>query len=149
MLGYLIDTSVWVAFAFPRHPGHALSREALARVNEVQPAVMCRAAEQGFVRLATTATVFNYYGVPDMSNQLALAMLDTLQSMPHVRHNDEPPGLVAHWRQLAALPTASPKVWMDAYLAAFALSAGLLLVTLDKDFNAFSRHGLQCDVLTP
>ncbi len=147
MPGYLIDTSVWVAFAFPRHPGHAAFSEAFARISVAQPAVMCRAAEQGFMRLATTATVFKYYGVPDMNNQLALAMLDALRSMPHVRYSDEPPGMVAHWRQLAALPTASPKVWMDAYLAAFAISAGLSLVTLDKDFMAFAKHGLNCDLL--
>ena len=62
---------------------------------------------------------------------------------------DEPPGVFAQWRSLAGLNTASPKVWMDAYLAAFAMSAGLLLVTLDRDFNNFVPHGLDLDLLTP
>ena len=34
------------------------------------------------------------------------------------------------------------KAWIDAYLAAFAISDGLQFVTADKDFNAYQRHGL-------
>jgi predicted nucleic acid-binding protein len=31
----------------------------------------------------------------------------------------------------------SPKLWMDAYLAAFALQSGHRLVTTDRDFRQF------------
>jgi len=54
----------------------------------------------------------------------------------------------ALWRSAAALPSASPKVWMDAYLAAFAISAGMQLVTLDRDFNNFVPLGLDLQLLT-
>ena len=40
----------------------------------------------------------------------------------------------------------SPKVWNDAYLAAFAIEAGLQLITTDGDFRVFP--GLQYSVLT-
>jgi predicted nucleic acid-binding protein len=41
------------------------------------------------------------------------------------------------WKQLAAPSKASPKLWMDAYLAAFALSGAYQLVTTDKAFRQF------------
>ena len=52
------------------------------------------------------------------------------------------------WRSLAGLNSVSPKVWMDAYLAAFAIAAGLRLATLDKDFNNYLPHGLDLDLLS-
>lgn len=40
------------------------------------------------------------------------------------------------------------KVWMDAYLAAFAIRAGLSLATLDADFHRFEAAGLQLRLLS-
>ena len=50
---------------------------------------------------------------------------------------EEPSGLERHWKRLAVGPKASPKLWMDAYLAAFALAGGHELVTTDKAFKQF------------
>ena len=52
------------------------------------------------------------------------------------------------WLEVAGLDSASPKVWMDAYLAAFAIAAGWRLVTLDKDFNNFLPQGLDLALLS-
>lgn len=38
---------------------------------------------------------------------------------------------------------ASPKLWMDAYLAAFARSAGYTLVTTDAAFTQFADLDLR------
>ena len=38
---------------------------------------------------------------------------------------------------------------MDAYLAAFAISGGMHLVTLDKDFRSFESMGLDLLLLSP
>jgi predicted nucleic acid-binding protein len=43
---------------------------------------------------------------------------------------------------MAKRTTASPRVWMDAYLAAFAITARLTMVTSDNDFTAFKTRGL-------
>ncbi len=51
------------------------------------------------------------------------------------------------WRQLSELATASPKRWMDAYLAAFAIAAGMRLVTFDSDFGQFESMGF--DLILP
>ena len=41
------------------------------------------------------------------------------------------------WKDLAARGTASPKLWMDAYLAAFALAGEYRLVTTDAAYRQF------------
>ncbi len=60
----------------------------------------------------------------------------------------EPYALDAVWRQLTDGDTPSPKLWMDAYLAAFAITAGLRLVTLDTDFRNYMSHGLDLFLLS-
>ena len=59
----------------------------------------------------------------------------------------EPPELGRIWRQLGAIEQAAPKRWMDAYLAAFAIAAGLSLISLDQDFRQFEPEGLTLQLL--
>ena len=53
------------------------------------------------------------------------------------------------WSALAGLSSASPKVWTDAYLAAFAIGHDLELVTIDSDFKNFEKAGLNLKMLIP
>jgi uncharacterized protein len=147
MAGTLVDTSVWLAAAFARHAAHQVAKDALRRSTPVAPALFCRATQQSVLRLLSTPGIPRTYGDDPLSNTSAWAALDTLGSLPHVRFSDEPPGLVPHWRVFSALKTSSPKVWMDAYLAAFAVAGGLQLVTLDSDFRSFTAHGLNLTLL--
>ena len=48
----------------------------------------------------------------------------------------------------AQLSSASPKVWTDAYLAAFAIGHDQELVTIDSDFKNFEKAGLNLKMLT-
>ena len=148
MPGYLFDTSAWLAAVFEQHPLHGLARRALQQATPTEPAGFCRATQQSFLRLVSTAALAKTYGVPPLTNRDALMTLDTLQALPQVAWRDEPPGVFAQWRSLAASDTASPKVWMDAYLAAFAISHGAEMVTFDRDFTNFEPHGLQLHLLT-
>ena len=50
--------------------------------------------------------------------------------------------LEAQWRKLAARDTASPKLWMDAYLAAFAMASGCRMVTTDRAYAPFDGLNL-------
>jgi predicted nucleic acid-binding protein len=61
----------------------------------------------------------------------------------------EPAGVDYVWRQLSSSQTPSPKVWKDAYLAAFAIAGGMRLVTLDGDFRNFESMGLDLLLLAP
>ena len=78
-----------------------------------------------------------------MTNRDALVALSALLALPQVCEREEPPGTFAIWQRLASRDTASPKVWMDAYLAAFAIGGGLRMVTLDQDFRNFVPNGLK------
>jgi len=69
-----------------------------------------------------------------------LETLGALLALRQVREWDEPPGTPALWHRLASHDTASPKVWMDAYLAAFAIRGGVRMITLDQDFRNFVAH---------
>lgn len=48
------------------------------------------------------------------------------------RFLDEPPGMTKLLRNRTSDEVAAPKMWMDAYLAAFAEAASLMLVTFDR-----------------
>jgi predicted nucleic acid-binding protein len=50
---------------------------------------------------------------------------------------EEPRGTEVLWKKLGATTKASPKLWMDAYLAAFAVAGEFSLVTTDKGFKQF------------
>lgn len=142
MPGSLFDTNVWLAAVFGTHPFHAMAQACLSDATPGAPAVFCRSTQQSFLRLVTTPTLLAAYGAQGMTNRDALTALDALLALPQVVERDEPPRTAATWRQLAALNTASPKVWMDAYLAAFAICGGLRLMTLDGDFSKFVPKGL-------
>lgn len=142
MPGSLFDTSVWLAAVFPTHPFHGLAQQSLLEASAAAPAVFCRATQQSFLRLVSTPTLLKAYGATGASNRDALLMLSALQALPQVGERDEPPGTVMLWHRLASRDTASPKVWMDAYLAAFAVAAGLRLVSLDRDFKNYLSGGL-------
>lgn len=145
----LFDTSVWLASLFPTHPFHAQARDQLQQATAAAPAVFCRATQQSFLRLASTPALLKAYGATGMTNRDAVAALGALMALPQVCERDEPAGCFAMWQQLAACDTASPKVWMDAYLAAFAICGGLRLVSLDQDFGNFEAQGLDLRLILP
>ena len=147
MSGVLFDTNVWLATVFQSHPNHAAAQNALGAATAAAPAVFCRSTQQSFLRLMSTPTVLRAYGAESLTNRDALAALDALQSLRQVRVSDEPPGVFDRWRRLAVLDTASPKVWMDAYLAAFAVAGGLRFATFDSGFRSFVARGLSLELM--
>jgi toxin-antitoxin system PIN domain toxin len=144
---YLLDTSVWLAYLFDAHPNHTAAATAVAQATPQQPAFFCRATQQSFLRLASTPALHRMYRVPGMTNEIALRLFDQLLAKASVAYREEPPGLESLWHRLARRPTASPKLWMDAYLAAFAITAGLALISLDRDFAQYERDGLKLQLL--
>jgi predicted nucleic acid-binding protein len=86
----------------------------------------------------TTASIFAPFGSAPLDNHHAWKVYDAFLADDRiVFQTREPAGLEARWRQLAARETASPKLWMDAYLAAFAQAAGYRMVTTDAAFKQF------------
>ena len=142
---FLLDSNVWVALTFDAHPGHGDASVAMTLATRRRPALFCRATQLSFLRLISTPALLEAYGVGGMTNDDALESLYRLLASPVVSHREEPAGLERIWHRLAARPTASPKVWMDAYLAAFAIAGKAQLVTFDHGIQAFEAAGL--DVL--
>ena len=138
MTGHLCDTSVWLALAIPSHVHHPLARTWLDSLDEPGSAVFCRATQQSLLRLLTQAAVFAKYDREPLTNEQAWAVYDEMRQDERVGfHANEPPGIERYWREYSQRRTASPNLWMDAYLAAFARAADLTLVTADGDFRQF------------
>ncbi len=149
MPGSLLDTNVWLAAVFTTHPFHQAAQKNLQQATPAEPAVFCRSTQQSFLRLASTPILLKAYGATGLTNIDALVALGALLALPQVCEREEPPGTPALWHRLASHNTASPKVWMDAYLAAFAISGGLRMVSLDQDFKNFVRNGLKLVLIGP
>lgn len=143
----LFDSNLWLALTFSAHPHHALAKETFSTATPDDPACLCRATQQSFLRLATTPVLLKAYGAEGITNQDAARLFTTLSDLPAVIMMAEPPDLEPLWLKLAALPSTSPKVWMDAYLAAFAIRSETAFVTLDRDFLRFESEGLELKLL--
>lgn len=138
-----------MALTFSAHPHHAKAGRIFTLATDKSPACFCRATEQSFLRLATTPVLLRAYRADGFTNSDAVDLYNTLMGLPNIRFLQEPQGLETIWHQFAALPTTSPKAWMDAYLAAFAISHAMEFVTLDADFKRFEKDGLNLNLLSP
>ncbi|MEA5416496.1 TA system VapC family ribonuclease toxin [Synechococcus sp. BA-132 BA5] len=147
MPAFLLDVNVWVAAVFAAHPAHHSAQAVLIRATPAAPALICRATQQSFLRLVSTPAIFTAYQAAAITNQDALAALEAFQALPQVDLVDEPIGMEGLWWRLAGLAVAAPKRWMDAYLAAFAISSSTRMVTLDQDFCQFLGAGLDLELL--
>jgi predicted nucleic acid-binding protein len=65
----------------------------------------------------------------------AWATYDRWLEDDRVNFLEEPSGLERRFRMLTRLKQAAPKAWADAYLAAFAETSQLTLVTFDRAFR--------------
>ncbi len=133
----LVDTNVWVALLIDNHEFHDDAEGWLAGLDEPGGTLVCRATQQSILRLLTTNTVFTPYGSSARSNAQAWSAYHDLLGDERIAFVEEPPGLEAHWERLANRRSPSPKLWMDAYLAAFAIAGGYQFVTTDR---AFRQH---------
>ena len=141
----LVDTSVWVAVVLDQHLFRAAAQAWLEELDQpTEGLLVCRATQQSLLRLLTTAAVFPAHERP-MTNNQAWAAYHRLVADERISFVQEPTGIEAHWERLASRQNASPKLWMDAYLAAFAIAGGYQFVTTDR---AFQQHdGLDLVVL--
>lgn len=136
----LCDVNIWLALTLSKHVHHASARAWFDSVSEPESVCFCRAIQQALLRLLTNAAVLEPYGNPPLTNTEAWAVYEALLSDDRVvMRSQEPPALETHWRELAVRDSASPKLWMDAYLAGFALAAGDRIVTTDSAFRQFAE----------
>lgn len=133
----LCDSNLWLALALSKHVHHAATQW-LQTVTAGSSVFFCRATQQAFLRLLTNAAVLAPYGNLPLTNRQAWQAYEALLSDDRILfRGEEPARLEVRWKQFAVRSTASPKLWMDAYLAAHALAGGHRLVTTDVAFRQF------------
>jgi len=142
----LCDVNVWLALSLSGHQHHTTAVNWFESMNQPKSVAFCRATQQGFLRLLTSETIWQAVGKPPMTNRAALDLYDQLLADDRVHFIGESIGTETSWRKFASIDTASPKVWMDAYLAGLAKTQGFTLVTLDSGFAKFD--GLDWRLLT-
>ena len=134
---------MWLALAIDEHIHHVAAREWLRTIEDRASVLFCRATQQALLRLLTTASIFAPFGSAPLTNQQAWNVYDAFLADDRIVFQArEPAGLDLRWRAFASRDTASPKLWMDAYLAAFAQTGGYRLVTTDAAFKQFSALDL-------
>ena len=122
------DISVWLALLIEDHI-HRPAALAWWRVGRSDQIAYYRLTQIGVLRLLTTSAAMN--GQP-LSMAEAWSAHDYLYLDDRVVFLAEPPMLERVFRSAASGDQASPKVWVDAYIAAFAEAAGAQVVTFDR-----------------
>lgn len=142
----LADSNVWLALALSGHEHHASVSAWFASLKSDNEVALCRFTQLALIRQLTTRAVLKPYGIPPLTNEQAWKYFADLLSDKRIAFVSEPEALEADWQRLSTVPSASPKLWMDAYLAAFAISGGYRLVTFDNAVTQF--QGLDLELLS-
>src|SRR5262245_19197797 len=132
---FLIDGNLALALTFQSHVHHSPAKAWFDALPDSQRCYFCRMTQQGFLRLATNPKAF---GDEAVTLPRAWQLYDALVSDPRISFVAEPPGVEAFWRQYTQGLTFSPKVWNDAWLAAFSRAANLQMITFDRGFAHFA-----------
>jgi toxin-antitoxin system PIN domain toxin len=122
------DVNVWVALLMADHA----HRDAASRwwdTDESEVVGFTRFTQVALLRLLTTSAAMQ--GSPLTMRKAWIAM-DRLFADDRVNLLPEPAGTERAFRKHTSGPHASPKVWADAYLLAFAEQAGGRVVTFDR-----------------
>jgi len=144
----LLDTNVWLALALDEHPGHRTAQNwFMDQSPERESLIFCRSTEQSLLRLLSSEKILNAMGSQTLSNKQAINAVKKIQKHPSVATKAESINVRSLWLRLASRSTPSPKLWMDAYLAAFAIAGDHKMVTFDKAFRQFQTHGLELELL--
>ena len=141
MMNYLPDINVWIALAFQSRSEHPVARNWYDSL-ESPTLLFCRLTQQGLLRLATNAKAI---GSQACTLGKAWDLYDQLLVDYCAIYASEPVKLEHQWRTFTQGHTFSPKIWNDAYLAAFAVCNTLEVVTFDRGFRQFP--GLHCTIL--
>lgn len=139
MTSWLPDVNVWLALHYPRHEHHGTAQAWFDRLDEGQTLVFCRQTQIGFFRLLTTSAVMG----KDLRTQWQCwAIYDAWLGGGRALQQPEPPEIEPAFRALTSGADPAPKTWADAYLAAFAETGNLTLVTFDKALAGKTKRAM-------
>ena len=136
---HLCDSNVFLALAVGQHAHHSRAAKWFGDLSKGDSAEFCRSTEISFLRLLTQKIAPDFL---PLTNRQAWETFDRLMGDDAMGFAKEPDGIHHVWRSLGETDLASPKNLMDAYLAAFAITAGLRMVSFDHDFKIHEKNGL-------
>lgn len=128
----LLDVNVWLALSDPDHTHHGVAKDYWVEPDAAEVA-FCRVSMMGFLRLSTHPKVLSK--TPSAGE--AWNLYQQYLAHPQVIFLGEPPDFEACLERLTASPSFVHRLWMDAYLAAFAIASGCRFVSFDADFQTF------------
>lgn len=131
----LPDVNVWLALSASEHPFHQRAR-AYWQQSARERLAFCRVTMLGFLRLVGNATVM---GGQPLSAHEGWSAYRAWRGLDAIAFAQEPGGcdaLLAAWADHGLI---TPRLWTDAYLAAFAVTGAYRLVSFDRDFERFER----------
>jgi toxin-antitoxin system PIN domain toxin len=130
---YLVDANVVFPLLLSRHPHRQAALTWLDSVRSGEGG-LCRLVQLAVLRLLCNRTVMG----PDVQRPVeAWRALRSLQLDERFVFAPEPENMDVNLRAMVEGREATPNVWSDAYLAAFALSEGLSLVSFDGGMKSF------------
>src|SRR5579862_4485034 len=132
------DVNVWLALTYEGHVHHSSARNWFERIDDEARLCFCRFTQISFLRLLTTHAVMGDDSV--LSQSEAWRMYDRWADDGRAVFLEEPPTIESSFRSLSSKSEPAPKDWADSYLAAFASTSGVKLVTFDKSLAARVRE---------
>jgi toxin-antitoxin system PIN domain toxin len=128
MKSYFPDVNVWLALVTMKHRSHFAAAEWLDSTGGDR-IYFSRFTQLAFLRLLTHAVVMR----DEVKTQVeAWRGYDLLLEDERISFLPEPDSIDIEFRKLTSKRQHSSNDWPDAYLAAFARSANLTLVTFDR-----------------
>ena len=140
----LCDVNFLVALSHRAHQLHGAAKAWLDAGRGDAGLALCRVSQLGMLRLLTNPVIMK--GEVCTTDE-AWETHDKVMRDARFGYCEEPAGLQTKLREFTRAFPFSPRLWQDAYLAAFAVSAGLGLVTFDQGFDKFA--GLRPEILMP
>ena len=123
------DVNVWVALNHARHSHHPAAKRWYEAQPEMARFVFCRQTQMGLFRILTTPALME---TEVLTQRACWQVYDRWIATGQVDWAEESQELESLLRTLTNQTSSSPKAWMDSYLAAFAATAQLTLVTFEK-----------------
>lgn len=136
-----MDANVWFALVATKHEHHERVLGWFDQLAEGE-AALCRVVQLAVVRLMGDTRIAGKNAVPAFEAWKAIESLTTDERVEFVV---EPSGLSSTILPLFRYRVPTPKLVIDAYLAAFAIASEKRLTTLDRGFREFA--GLDVELL--
>jgi uncharacterized protein len=135
----LPDVNVWTAINLGLHSHHSVAIAWFNALDEQTSLIFCRQTQMGFFRLLTSETIC---GDETLTMRQCWKLYEEWIASGSAELWTEPHGLEVAFARNTLRDQRSPKLWNDAYLAAFAETTGLPLVTFDKALARASKSSI-------